>query len=143
MCILKHPNRGQATLELMIVLPAALALALVVTNAAAFLAECAAFDRAARNAVRIYASSPGFNENDGQILESIEKTLRENLVAPNLQVAVAGTKRYPYTNVQATLSYTPTLFGLPMRASLFGVRLPAIEHRISLTVDRYKPGMLF
>lgn len=49
---------GQMTVELATVLPAALAIMAIVCNGMAFFSECAAFDRVARNAVRLYATVP-------------------------------------------------------------------------------------
>lgn len=37
-------------------------------------------------------------------------------------------------------SYSPTLFGLPLRGSVFGVSMPEITHSIQMAVDPYTPG---
>ena len=49
---------GQMTVELATVLPVALAIMAIVCNGMVFFSECAAFDRVARNAVRLYATVP-------------------------------------------------------------------------------------
>ena len=45
-------DRGQMTVELLVVLPVVLIVAVVAVNALTFFGDCAAFDRVARNAVR-------------------------------------------------------------------------------------------
>ena len=46
-------SRGHMTIELVVVLPVVLALAVVAVNALQFFGDCAAFDREARNAIRV------------------------------------------------------------------------------------------
>ena len=57
---------GQMTVELMAVLPVALIIAVIVVNALVFFGDCAAFDRVARNAVRVYATSPTYGAQAAQ-----------------------------------------------------------------------------
>ena len=45
-----------------------------------------------------------------------------------------------YVTYSLEYSYTPTLFGLPLRASVFGVTMPKISHCIQMAVDPYAPG---
>ena len=45
-------------MELVAVLPVAIVVAAITVNALVFFGDCAAFDRIARNAVRVYATSP-------------------------------------------------------------------------------------
>lgn len=49
-------ERGQMTVELAVVFPALLAVAVIAVNALLFFSECAAFDRVAREAVRLHAA---------------------------------------------------------------------------------------
>lgn len=50
---------GQMTVELAVAFPVVVAVAVIAMNALLFLSECAAFDRVARDAVRVHATSPG------------------------------------------------------------------------------------
>lgn len=135
---------GQMTVELCVVFPVVIVIAVIATNALSFFGDCAEFDRVARGAVRTYASTPAHGEAPGsaqaQVLSAIDGALdAENL---DFDVSVAGDWRgfYEYT---ATMRFHPTLFGLGLRDSVWGVPMPALAHEISLTVSPYKPGMLF
>ena len=105
-------ERGQMTVELAVVFPALLAVAVIAVNALLFFSECAAFDRVARD--RPYLGT---------------------------RVAVEGTAD-GHARFTATIEFSPTLFGLGLKSSVLGVALPRLEHAVSLTVDPYKPGML-
>ena len=56
-----------------------------------------------------------------------------------LQACLLYTSHARFT---ATIEFSPTLFGLGLKSSVFGVSLPHLEHAVSLTVDPYKPGVL-
>ena len=135
---------GQMSVELMVVLPVALAVAVVAVNALVFFGDCAAFDRAARNAVRVYATSPGYGIQAGQTQAKIATALTESMdddfkeASVSAEGVTAGLVRYT-----ATLDYAPNLFGMGIRESVFGVQLPHLKHSISLVVDTYKPGIVF
>lgn len=135
---------AQMTVELMAVLPVALLLAAIATNALLFFSECASFDRLARNAIRVHATSPAYGVQAGQSQAQIAQELQESFDASHLQVQVSceemggGLRRY-----KATLAYAPHLFGMGLRASLLGVSLPCLTHSTELVVDAYKPGVFF
>lgn len=136
-------EKGQATIELVAVLPVLLAVAFVVMNATLFLSECAALDRLAPQAVRVHAASPSYGQDVQQARGLIESQLQQAFDADNLSVSVsveevAGGR----LRCEATLEFSPTLFGLGMRSEFFGVSLPKLSHTASLTVDRYKPGVV-
>lgn len=137
-------DRGQMTVELLVVLPVVLIVAVVAVNALTFFGDCAAFDRVARNAVRLCAASPAYGQDAGRGAEEIRAVIEEALVRDNLAVGVEVSGGVlGHVTYTATLAYAPTLFGLGLRDEVLGVRLPRLEHRVSLTVDPYKPGMLF
>ena len=63
---------------------------------------------------------------------------RDNLsIDVTAEGAAAG-----HTRFTATVRFAPTLFGLGLKSSVFGIALPVLEHSVSLTVDTYKPGVL-
>lgn len=144
MGIRKAGERGQATVELAVVFPVALIVAVVTVNALTFFGTCASFDRVARQAVCLYGAAPGAGEGPAEVTAHIEEALEEAIGASNVSVAVAvestatGLERYT-----AHMEFAPTLFGANLRREVFGVRLPALRHEISLVVDRYRPGVLF
>ena len=57
-------------------------------------------------------------------------------------VSVAG-ESFGQKRFRATLRFTPTLFGMGLKSSVFGVSLPQLELSTELVVDVYKPGVLF
>lgn len=135
---------GQMTVELLVALPAALIVVLIAVNALTFFGDCAAFDRVARNAVRLCAASPAYGQDVGQSAEAVRAMVEEALARDNLTVgAEASGGALGQVTFTVTLCYAPTLFGLGLRDEVLGVRLPRLEHQASLTVDPYKPGMLF
>lgn len=137
-------SAGQMTVELMAVLPVALIIAAIAVNALAFFGDCASFDRVARNAVRVYATSPTYGALPAQCQARIAEAVKAEFDGPFEQVWVSyegiggGLGRYT-----ATIDYAPNLFGLGVRDSVFGVSLPHLEHSASLVVDAYKPGVFF
>ena len=64
-------DRGQMTVELLVVLPVVLIVAVVAVNALTFFGDCAAFDRVARNAVRLCAASPAYGQDAGRGAEEV------------------------------------------------------------------------
>lgn len=136
--------RGQMTVEFAAMLPVILIIAVIATNALLFFSECAAFDRTARNAVRVYATSPTYGQTTEQIRACIEGSLSDAFQADfeRASVAVEG-RSSDLTCYTATLDYAPNLFGMGLRDSVFGVSLPHLSHQTSLTVDTYTPGMMF
>lgn len=133
---------GQMTVEIAVVLPVAIALMAIVCNGMAFFSDCAAFDRMARNAVRLYATVPAYGEDSSQAVENIQSFLRQRFSAPNQEVTVQEVGEGGYWRYTATLSFAPTLFGINLRQEVFGIGMPRITHSASLVIDRYKPGIL-
>ena len=134
---------GQGTVELAAVMPALLIVAVVSVNACAFFSECAAFDRLSRQAVRAYATSPGYGQGADQGRSRVQASLESGFDAENESVSVAvesaGGQCVRYT---ATLSFAPTLFGLGLKSKVFGVHLPELKHQSSLIVDPFNPGVI-
>ena len=143
MGIIHLDERGQMTVEFMITLPILLIIAVIAVNALLFFSECAAFDRIAKEAVRIYATSPAYEQTTEQSLARIELLLNESFEKEYLscEVSVNG-GAVGYKTYTATLRFLPTLFGLGLRSEILGVSLPTLNHSTSLTVDPYKPGVI-
>ena len=137
-------HSGQMTVEMMGMLPVAIMVAVIAMNALLFIGDCAAFDRTARNAIRVYATSPTYGVHAGQSQARIEAQIQAQVNKQFEQVSVSyegmggGLTRYT-----ATLDYAPNLFGLGLRDSVLGVAMPHLHHSTSLVVDTYKPGVFF
>lgn len=134
---------GQATVELAVAFPVLLVVAVIAVNALLFFSDCAAFDRAAREAVRVHAASPAYGQGVEQSRAKVEGAVaaacnRQNLgVRVSVEGAAGG-----HATFCATLEFRPTLFGLGLRSSVLGVGLPYAQHTVRCTVDAYKPGVL-
>lgn len=137
-------RRGQMTVELCVVFPVVIAIALIATNALSFFGHCAAFDRVARNAVRTYATSPAYGESTDSASSKVEAALEDAFDAANMECEVRASRDYRgFESYEMTLRFRPTLFGMGLRSEVFGVSLPELSHQSRLTVCPYKPGMLF
>ena len=137
-------ERGQMTVELAIVMPVALIIAVIAVNIMAFAVSCAEFDRVARNAARTYAAAPAYEQTLDGCAAAVDNALSEALGEPNIETkVVANGSTQGYMSLFMTMEYRPTLFGLGLKDEVFGVPLPAMEHSIALVVDTYRPGMLF
>lgn len=140
---MRNDERGQMTVELMVVLPAVIIIAIIAVNALTFFGMCAEFDRIARNAVRICATSPAYGQDVGQSVAQVEQMIVEAMDLEGGACAVSASQdALGHTTFDLALTYQPTLFGLGLKSEVFGVALPQLAHSTSLTVDVYKPGML-
>ena len=134
---------GQSTVELMVVLPVMLLIALIVVNAMLFISDCAAFDRLACQAVRVHAASPGYGQDAQRSCALVEDQLARAFDEENLSVEVSVKSGSGGTlSFHARLEFTPTLFGLGLREQILGVSLPALSHEAVYVVDPFKPGVI-
>lgn len=135
---------GQMTIEFAVALPVMIAIAVIAVNAMTFFGICAAFDNDLRDLVRVHATSPAYEQDVAQSCAAIEQGLagafenQDNVTAHVSAQAVSG----GHTTFTGTVEFSPTLFGLGLKDSVFGVALPKLVHREELTVDCYKPGVL-
>ncbi len=135
---------GQATVELAVVLPVAIVIAVIVVNALTFFGVCASFDRVARQTVCAYAAAPASGQDTGSIAAQVAADLEEATDLPNVAVEVrAEGLSSGLTRFTARVEYAPTLFGLGLRREVFGVALPTLAHEVDMAVDVYRPGVLF
>lgn len=136
-------ERGQMTVELAVVLPVAIVIAVIAVNAMTFFSECAEFDRVGRNAVRVCATSPAYGQDVAQSVALVETAISEAMGASGSDVEVSAQQDgLGYMSFEMTLLYRPTLFSLGLKDEVLGVPLPVLRHEVSLVADAYKPGML-
>lgn len=131
------------TVELAVAFPVLIVVAVVATNALLFFSECAAFDNAFRDAVRIHATSPAYGQGVEQSRAQVASDLAASFDRPfeATQVSVEGAAA-GHTRFTATIEFSPTLFGLGLKSSVFGVALPSLNHTASFVVNCYKPGVI-
>lgn len=136
-------ERGQMTVELAVVFPIAVIVALVAVNALLFISECASFDRIADQAIRVHATAPSYGQDTEQSRALVEESLRESFARDNEDVSVNVTAAgLGLVRFEAELVYHPTLFGMGLRSEVLGVELSPLRHSTGLTVDPYKPGVV-
>lgn len=136
-------ERGQMTVELAVVLPVAIVIAVIAVNAMTFFSECAEFDRVGRNAVRVCATSPAYGQDVAQSVALVESAISEAMGASGSDVEVSAQQDgLGHMSFEMTLLYRPTLFSLGLKDEVLGVPLPVLRHEVSLVADAYKPGML-
>ena len=136
-------SSGQMTIELAAVMPVALAIALLATNALAFFGQCAVFDRVAHEAVRIHAASPAYRQGAAQSCALVEADIMTALGGGNVDVSVTHSPvAYDLDCYTATLEFSPTLFGMGLRSQVFGVSMPRLVHTTAYVVDSYRAGVI-
>ncbi len=146
--------RGQMTVELAVVVPVAIVVALIVLNLMWFVEACAAFDQAALDAVVAHGVSPA-GEQEGsaavaQVTAALERAMgREGTceVEVSAQVVSGGGEAAPLvvspflTRYTCTLVYRPWPRLLRMPGVTYEAPL-ALRHERELVVDRYRPGVV-
>lgn len=141
----KNPGyeQGQMTIELALVFPVVIVVAVVAVNAVLFFSECAAFDNEFREMVRIHASSPAYGQGIEQSKAQVETSLQKlfDHTFEKSRVSLEATKGN-HLRFSAVFSFWPTLFGLGLKTSVFGLSMPPLNHKVAMVVDCYKPGIL-
>ena len=158
-------RKGQAAVEMAVVMPVLLAVVGITINLMVYLGDCARFDRVAAEAVRTAAASPGYG-NYGTVARaqkvqaSIEAVFADE---SHLSFSVVGSESGLGGGSGATgggagggedgvgfsllphhetfvckMNYRPWGFG----NSFFGVEFTGIPHTRSYVIDPYHPGVL-
>mgnify|MGYP007102046682 CR=1 FL=1 len=148
-------GRGQMAVELAVILPVTIVVALVVFNLCRFVEACATFDRVAPDAVISQGVSPTGEQSSlssaGQVKSCIERAL--DMKSCEVDVSVSGatetrtTGAVSFTMSPLLATYTCTLRYRPWPGSfvLAGVtfRPPvALVHVRTLVVDRFRSGVV-
>lgn len=148
---------GQMVVELAVVAPVMIVVALVVWNLLLFMEACARFDRVVPDIVMALAVSPaGDDAESGDQAHQVSEALRASMEGTGVEVSVEATSAWsagagqglgfsfaPHlTRYVCTMRFTPR----PSSIAVAGVDAAAplqLEHVRTFTVDRYKPGVLF
>ena len=135
---------GQATVELAVVFPVVLIVAVIAVNVLTFFSYCSSFDRTFKQSVACLGSSPAYGESIGNIKSYVEKDLKDTLLQDyldfNISVESVSGGFYCF---DGSLIMSPTLFGMGLRDEILGIPLPKLTHRQQLKIDVYKPGVIF
>ena len=144
------------TVELAVVLPVVLAVALVGYNVARYVSLCATFDRVAMDAVVAHGVAPAGEQTSdtavGEVTQAIEGALgagdscRVEVSASTSQAPTSGGGiSFPVSPLLTTYTSTMRYRPWPRVLTLAGVRVGTpleLSHTRSLTVDRYRPGVV-
>lgn len=135
---------GQMTVELAIVFPVVIVIAVIAVNALQFFGLCASFDRLSHQTMRVYAASPAYGSDISQCCTQIERSLQEafedkGVASITVTCIPTGADLYEFT---ARIEYLPSLFKLGLQSEVFGVALPRLTHATSFVVDSYRPGVV-
>lgn len=148
-------ERGQMAVEMAVVVPVCIVVALIVFNISRFVEACASFDRIALDAVVSQGVSPPGEQSASAAAGQVQACIESALAMPNCEVSVgvsgASTPaagrglRFPVSPLLTT--YTCTLRYRPWPHSFVIAGVPfsppvALTHERTLTVDRFKPGVV-
>lgn len=148
-------DQAQATVELAVVAPVMVVLALIVYNLMVFADATARFDRVAPDIVLIHGSAPAGEDGDGVSQDAcgqVAARLEEALEGYDVEVEVTRSGAGPGEGGVLTLVGSPVTYRCTMRYrpwpsgfSLAGVDLGApavLEHERSVVIDPWKSGVV-
>ncbi|MDO4442828.1 MAG: hypothetical protein Q4B69_03045 [Slackia sp.] len=127
---------GQMAVEFAVMAPVMAAMAFIFLNALIFVGDCASFDIAARDAIRLQADDGRQAQGSAEARELIERRLDKDYESVEVTCEKTGTGHIRYT---ASASFSPPFLE---GASVFGVSVPALRHEVEFTVSPYRKGVV-
>ena len=148
-------ERAQATVEMAMITPVLLVLALIVYNVMIFAGAVARFDRVVPDIVLAHAVSPG-GEGDDSVVDAsatVQAQIQDAMEGYELQIEVSSEQGTAATDggllsLSGTFrTYTCTMRYEPWPGSLsiagFSLGVPAVlTHERAVTVDPWRPGVV-
>lgn len=147
-------SEGQMTVELAVLIPPAIVLAIVLYNLMGFIDSCAAFDRLSLDAVVAHGVAPGGTQTSEVATGEVEQAIRLALgregscevqveAAPLSDTGQAGEMLISplLTRYTCTLLYKPWPRSIRMPGITVEVPL-ALKHERTLVVDKFRPGVV-
>lgn len=148
-------ERAQATVEMAMIVPVLLVLALIVYNVMIFAGAVARFDRVVPDIVLAHAVSPG-GEGDDSVVDAsatVQAQIQDAMEGYGLQIEVSSEQGTAATDggllsLSGTFrTYTCTMRYEPWPGSLsiagFSLGVPAVlTHERAVTVDPWRPGVV-
>ena len=148
-------ERAQATVEMAVVTPVLLVLALIVYNIMVFAGAVARFDRVVPDIVLAHAVAPGGEGDESSIDASatVQAQIQHAMEGYDLQIEVSSEQGKTisdgsllslsgtFRTYTCTMSYEPW----PIAPSIAGVPLgtPAkLSHERAVTIDPWRPGVV-
>ncbi len=154
----KHPmraERGQMAVEVAVLIPVAIVVALIVFNLCRFIEACATFDRVALDAVIAQGVAPAGEQSALASAGEVRSCITEALAMRSCEVTVevsgpepvarGGGLSFPIspllTTYTCTLRYHPWPGSFVMAGVVFSPPL-ALTHERRMVVDRFRPGVV-
>ena len=148
-------ERAQATVEMAMITPVLLVLALIVYNVMIFAGAVARFDRVVPDIVLAHAVAPG-GEGDDSVVDAsatVQAQIQDAMEGYELQIEVSSEQGTAATDggllsLSGTFrTYTCTMRYEPWPSSLsiagFSLGVPAVlTHERAVTVDPWRPGVV-
>ena len=147
-------REGQMTVELAVITPVVIVVALVVLNLMGFVEACAAFDQVALDAVVAHGVAPSGEQSEGRAASEVRSAIEELLgregrcevevraEAVGMGTTSSGLVMSPLlTRYVCTLTYRPWPRLLRMPGVTYEAPL-ALRHECELVVDRFRPGVV-
>ena len=147
-------REGQMTVELAVITPVVIVVALVVLNLMGFVEACAAFDQVALDAVVAHGVAPSGEQSEGRAASEVRSAIEELLgregrcevevraEAVGMGATSSGLVMSPLlTRYVCTLTYRPWPRLLRMPGVTYEAPL-ALRHECELVVDRFRPGVV-
>ena len=146
---------GQMAVEMAVLVPAGIVVALIVLNLCRFVEACATFDRVAMDAVVSQGVSPPGEQSALSSAGAVRSCIEQAMASSSCEVSVTvsgadvprggGGLRFPVSPLLAT--YTCTLRYRPWPGSFvmagIAFRPPVVlTHERRLVVDRFRPGVV-
>lgn len=154
-CATLHEERAQATVEMAVVTPVLLVLALIVYNVMVFASAVARFDRVVSDIVLAHAVAPEGEGDESSIDASatVQAQILNAMEGYDLQIEVssgqgAATSDGGLLSLSGTFrTYTCTMHYEPWPSSLSiaGLSLGApaqLSHERTVTIDPWRPGVV-
>lgn len=139
----KRGASGQMALELAVLMPVVIAVALIVFNLARFVSLCAAFDRISLSSVTALGVSPAGTQDTlaavGAVEEGVAQAFErheECTIEVSAEPAGLGLTRFRCLLIYRPWPSSFVIAGVPYGAPF------ALRHERSLVVDRFKPGVV-
>ncbi|MDO4428650.1 MAG: hypothetical protein Q4B91_03980 [Atopobiaceae bacterium] len=142
------------TVELAVITPVVIVVALVVLNLMGFVEACAAFDQVALDAVVAHGVAPSGEQSEGRAASEVRSAIEELLgregrcevevraEAVGMGATSSGLVMSPLlTRYVCTLTYRPWPRLLRMPGVTYEAPL-ALRHECELVVDRFRPGVV-
>lgn len=147
-------SRGQMTVELAVLVPPAIVVALIVYNLMCFIDACAAFDRLSLDAVVAHGVAPSGTQAQDTAASEVESAIasalgRESSCEVNVSVedvdSGESASSFAVSPLLRRFVCTLTFKPWPRYLRMPGITLEAplaLSHERSLVIDRYRPGVV-